>query len=108
MATFLGEFEHLLLLALVHLGEDAHTVSIRAVLEDWADRRVSPGAIYTALDRLEQRGFVSSAFGDPTPARGGKRRRHYTLRPAGAAALKSSQATIARLSRQLAPKLRAL
>lgn len=108
MSRFLGEFEHLLLLSLVHLGDEAYTARIRKTLEAWTDRTVSPGAVYTALERLERRGVVVSTFGAPTPARGGKRKKFYTLEPAGAAALKASQQTIARLSRTLAPKLRSL
>jgi DNA-binding PadR family transcriptional regulator len=108
MPTFLGEFEHLLLLALIELGDEAYTASIREVLEDWTGRSVSPGAIYTALERLERRGLVQSVFGDPTPERGGKRKKFYHLRPPGATALKASQETILRLSRALAPKLRSL
>ncbi|HUF47409.1 MAG TPA: helix-turn-helix transcriptional regulator [Vicinamibacterales bacterium] len=108
MAAYLGEFEHLLLLALLRLGDDAYTASIRGVLEDWTRRSVSPGAIYTALERLERRGFVQSKFGEPTPERGGKRKKFYRLRPAGSAALRASQETIQRVSSQLASKLRSL
>jgi DNA-binding PadR family transcriptional regulator len=108
MSAFLGAFEHLLLLAVIALGDDAYTASIREILEDWAGKPISPGAIYTALERLERRGLVQSVFGDPTPERGGKRKKFYRLRPRGATALKASQETILRLSRALAPKLRSL
>jgi len=108
MSTFLGAFEHLLLLSLIDLGENAYTASIREVLEDWTGKPISPGAIYTALERLERRGFVESVFGDPTPERGGKRKKFYRLRPAGTSAIRTSQETLLRLSRQLAPKLRSL
>ncbi len=108
MARFLGPFEHLLLLALAHLGEDAYTVSIRTFLEDATRRSVSPGAIYTALTRLERRGFVRSRFGEPTPERGGKRKKYYRLEPRGAAAVRDAQQQLARLGRSLEPKLRSL
>lgn len=108
MSAFLGAFEHLLLLTVIDLGENAYTASIREILEDWAGKPISPGAIYTALERLERRGFVESVFGEPTPERGGKRKRFYRLRPAGATAVRASQETLLRLSRQLAPKLRSL
>lgn len=101
MRRHLGEFEQVLLLALAHLGEDAYGVSIAALIEGRTGRVLSPGAIYTALDRLERRGFVSSRWGDPTPERGGKRKRYYRLRPAGASTLRQAQDTLARMARGL-------
>jgi len=108
MARFLGSFEHLLLLALAHLGNEAYTVPIRAFLEEHTGRAVSPGAIYTALNRLEARGFVSSRFGDPTPERGGKRKKFYRLEPEGAAAVSDTQQQLSRLGRSLSVRLRSL
>ena len=108
MPRFLGPFEHLLLLALARLGDDAYTASIRAFLEDATERTVSPGAIYTALNRLERRGFVSSRFGDPTPERGGKRKKFYRLETPGASAVRDAQQQLARLGRTVAPRLRSL
>lgn len=105
MRTFLGEFEQLLLLALLRLGTDAYGTRIRAEIEARTGRTVSPGAIYTALDRLERRGLVSSRLGEPTPQRGGKRKRYYRLQPAGAALLRDAQSALARMSRGLKPKL---
>jgi PadR family transcriptional regulator PadR len=101
----LREFEQLLLAALAHLGEDAHGGSIRRLIETRTSRLVSPGAIYTACDRLERRGFLSSDLGEPTPERGGKRKRYYRLRPAGAAALRAQQAAQAGMLRGLKAKL---
>ena len=66
---------------------------------------VSPGAIYTALDRLEQRGLVTSRLGDPTPQRGGKRKRYYRIEPQGAELLRRSHAALARMAHGLEPKL---
>jgi len=108
MSRYLGPFEHLLLLALAHLGDDAYTVSIRSFLEDATGRSVSPGAIYTALTRLERRGVVSSRFGDPTPERGGKRKKYFRLEPPGVAAVREAQHQLSRLGKALAPKLRSL
>jgi len=108
MPRALGSFEHLLLLALAHLGDDAYTVPIRGFLEDQTGRTVSPGAIYTALARLEARGFVTSRFGDPTPERGGKRKKFYRLAPDGAAAVSETHEQLSRLGRSLSAKLRAL
>jgi DNA-binding PadR family transcriptional regulator len=82
-AHTLGDFEQLILFALIRLGADAYGVTIRNQIAARTGRAVSPGALYTALDRLEKRGLVASRLGDPTPQRGGKRKRLYTLQPAG-------------------------
>ncbi len=105
MGTFLGEFEHLLLLALVHLEDDAYGARIRRVIEQRTGRTVSPGAVYTALDRLERRRLVSSWLGEPTPQRGGKRKRYYRLESAGTRALRQSQDALGRMMKGLRPKL---
>ena len=101
----LREFEQVLLLALAHLGEEAHGGSIRRLIESRTGRLVSPGAIYTACDRLERRGLLSSALGEPTPERGGKRKRYYRLEPEGAELLRRSHQALTRMARGLAPKL---
>ena len=108
MANALGEFEQLLLLALLHLeGDTAHGVSIRATIEQRTGRRVSAGAVYTALDRLEQRGLVSSRLGEPgAPGqRGGRPRRYYRLERAGARALERSLDTLTAMARGARPRL---
>ena len=79
MRQHLGEFEQLLLFALLDLEDQAHGVAIRRAIEDKTGRVVSPGAIYTALERLVGRGFVASEIGDTTPERGGRRRKFYRL-----------------------------
>lgn len=106
MRTYLGEFEQLLLLALIQLkDDDAYGGRIRTLIEERAGRPVSPGAIYTALDRLEQRGLVDSRLGDPTPLRGGKRKRFYRILPEGAELLRRSNAALARMAKGLDPGL---
>ena len=105
MRTYLGEFEQLLLLSLLHLKEDAYGLRVRQVIEARTRRTVSPGAVYTALDRLERRGLVSSRLGEPTPQRGGKRKRYYRLEPRGAALLRESQEALRRMARGLEPEL---
>jgi len=105
MRTYLGEFEQLLLLAVVHLDEDAYGTRIRETIARRTGRTVSPGAIYTALDRLERRKLVTSSLGDPTPERGGKRKRYYRPQPAGVALLRRSQDALGRMARGLKPKL---
>jgi DNA-binding PadR family transcriptional regulator len=84
MATSLGEFELVLLLAVIRLKDDAYGVTIRRAIEDSTGRNVSAGAVYTALGRLETRGFVTSTQGDTIPERTGMRRRYYKVRPEGA------------------------
>ena len=105
MRTYLGEFEQLLLLALWHLKDEAYGVRIRESIETRTGRAVSPGAVYTALDRLERRRLVSSRLSDPTPQRGGKRKRYYRLEPTGAALLRESQNALRRMASGLNPEL---
>jgi PadR family transcriptional regulator, regulatory protein PadR len=105
MRSYLGEFEQLLLLALLQLDEAAYGARVREAIEARTGRTISPGAVYTALDRLEARGLVLSYLGEPTPQRGGKRKRYYRLEPGGAELLRRSHAAIARMARGLEPKL---
>jgi DNA-binding PadR family transcriptional regulator len=83
----LGEFEQLILLAILRLGDGAYGVTIRAELADRAGRTIAPGALYTALERLEAKGLVRSRMGDPTPQRGGRAKRYVTVTGAGIQAL---------------------
>jgi PadR family transcriptional regulator len=105
MRTYLGEFEQLLLLALLHLREDAYGARIREEIQARTGRLVSPGAVYTALDRLERRELVSSRLGDPTAQRGGKRKRYYRLQPAGATLLRESHNALRRMALGVKPRL---
>lgn len=98
MADYLGEFEHLMLLAIARLGEDAHGVTVREMLWTRAKRRVSYGAIYSAVRRLEDKGLLKSALGDPSPVRGGRARKLLTLTPRGKAAVKDATAAIGRMA----------
>ena len=79
----LREFEELVLLAVLIAAPEAYGASLQQVLAHEASRDVSIGAIYTALDRLTRKGFVTSELGDPTPVRGGRRKRQYALTPIG-------------------------
>jgi len=101
----LGAFEQLLLLALVRLGDDTYGVPIREEIEGRTGRLISPGAIYTALDRLETRGLVRSRLGDASAARGGKRKRLYRLTARGAGAIAQAHSTMAQMAHGLKPKL---
>ena len=106
MRAYLGEFEQLLLFALIELQDDAYGGKVRETIEQRTGRSVSPGAVYTALDRLETRGLVSSTLGEPTAQRGGKRKRYYRIEPEGRELLRRSHDAIISMSKGLAPKLR--
>ncbi|MGD2123244.1 MAG: PadR family transcriptional regulator [Gemmatimonadota bacterium] len=79
----LREFEELVLLSVLIATPDAYGPSLQQILEEEAGRKASLGAIYTALERLARKGLVLSELGDPTPVRGGRRKRHYELTPEG-------------------------
>lgn len=89
-AAALGDFEQLVLLGVrrLELQESAYGAAIRQEIHARSGRDVSINAVYTTLDRLEGKGFLKSWVGDPTPQRGGRRRKFYALRPAGVAALR--------------------
>src|SRR5262245_21582977 len=87
----LGDFEQLVLLGVLRLGQDrAYGAAIRQEIHARSGRDVSINAVYTTLDRLEGKGFLKSHVGDPTPQRGGRRRKFYGVRPAGIAALRQA------------------
>ncbi len=90
----LGEFEQIVMLALVRLGSDAYGATVCAEIEKRSGRGVSVSAVHTTLERLEQKGLVKSRIGDPTPQRGGKRKRHYEVAALGMKALQSSYRSI--------------
>jgi len=83
----LGEFEQLVLLALIRLGPDAYGATIRREIEARTSRDLAISAVYITLDRLETKGMVRSKVGEPTPQRGGRRRKHFMLQPAGRRAI---------------------
>jgi DNA-binding PadR family transcriptional regulator len=93
----LGEFEQSVLLAIAHLGDDAYGVSVRREIERRTARTIAVGALYTALDRLERKGYVSSRMSDPTPERGGRSKRHFRLRASGATALRQARQRLNRM-----------
>ena len=91
MATGLGEFEQIVLLAILRLGDAAYGVTIQAEIAQHTGRAPSPGALYTTLDRVEEKGFVVSRLGDPTPQRGGRAKRYFKVTKAGIEAVKRAQ-----------------
>jgi DNA-binding PadR family transcriptional regulator len=99
----LGEFEQVALLALIRLGSNAYGARIRREIAERTGRDVSLGAIYTTLERLERKGFVSSARGAPTPERGGRAKRFYRIAAPGEQALQRSRETMDRMWEGLVP-----
>jgi PadR family transcriptional regulator, regulatory protein PadR len=97
--TALGEFEQVVLLAVLRLDNEAYAVSIGDEILRCTGRAVSRGSIYITLDRLETKGYVKSRLGDPTPERGGRAKRYYTLRPRGLDALRESRRALVALWR---------
>lgn len=98
----LGEFEQLVLLAILRLREEAGASDIRHEIQDRARRKVSRGALYATLDRLERKGYLDWETESATPDRGGIPRRRFAVTPHGVEALRLSQEAILRLSRGLA------
>jgi PadR family transcriptional regulator len=93
----LGDLEQLVMLAVLRLGEAAYGASIQRELATRARRKVSLGTVHVTLMRLENKGLVRSWLGDPSPNRGGKARRHYSLERGGEKALRATRDTMARM-----------
>jgi DNA-binding PadR family transcriptional regulator len=101
----LGEFEVIVLMATLHLGQDAFGSAIRTEIERRTGRAVSRGAVYITLDRLEEKGLLQSKLGDPSARRGGRPKRLFKVPPPGVKAVKHSVAMLARMHRGLEPIL---
>jgi PadR family transcriptional regulator PadR len=87
----LGEFEQVVLLAVLRLEDNAYGVTIRSEIASCTGREPTPGALYTTLDRMEDKGIVRSRLGEATPQRGGRAKRYFVVTKAGRAALISAQ-----------------
>lgn len=98
---YLGEFEQLVLLAILQLGTDARALDIRRELEEQANRATARGALYATLERLGSKGLLEWEVEDSTPTRGGLPRRRFIVTRAGLDALRFSRQAIANLSRGL-------
>ena len=96
-ATPLGEFEQVVLLAILRLGDSAYGVSIRTEIESCVRRKTSPGALYTTLERLERKGLVAARSGEPTPERGGRAKRFYKVTKEGRGRIIDAQSAFRRL-----------
>jgi DNA-binding PadR family transcriptional regulator len=101
----LGEFEQLILFAILELGDEAYGGSIRECIEQRTGRVVSSGAIYTALGRMADKGLVSAEVGEPSGDGPGRPRKYYAIEPAGARALKQSYSTIQAMAGGLVARL---
>jgi PadR family transcriptional regulator len=95
---YLGEFEHIVVLALVRLGDQAYGVTVRREIEERIGREVSIGAIYATLDRLEAKGYVKSQLGDPTPERGGRSKRYFRVSARGIAAVNRTHQALQKMT----------
>ena len=98
MGKALGEFEQLILMALLHLGDNAYGVTIRGEIKERTGRTVAIGAVYTALARLLRNEYVSYRVGEPTSKRGGRRKKYYSIEPPGVEALKRSYGVLFRMA----------
>ena len=105
MADWLGEFEQVVLFAVLQLEDEAYGVTVREEIKRRTGRAVSAGAVYTTLERLEARRFVTSRWGDPTPERGGKRKRFFAITAAGRQALARSYQAVRAMARGAATRL---
>ena len=95
----LGEFEYLMLTAAARLGDDAYGVAIRQGIEEATGRPCSLGALYTTLDRLETKGFITTWMGNPTPQRGGRPKRMVRVTAKGIHAATDFYRAVMRVSR---------
>ena len=87
----MGEFEQLVLLALLRLDNEAYGMEVREEIEKRTGREVSYGAVYTTLDRLERKRFVAHRMGEATPERGGRAKKYFRALPEGREALRQTQ-----------------
>lgn len=94
----LGDFEQLVLLALVRLGDRAYGIAIHQEIVERGGRDVSVAAVYKTLERLEDKGFAASSVGEPTAERGGRRKKFFQIRPAGLRALRHAIASLKRMA----------
>jgi len=104
-AGLLGEFEVVVLMAVLHLGGDAYGSTIRDEIERRSDRQVSRGAVYITLERLQEKGLLASKMGETTPGRGGRPKRLFRVTPAGVKAVRQSVAVLTRMHKGLEPIL---
>jgi DNA-binding PadR family transcriptional regulator len=105
MKPTLGDLEQIVLLALLQLGDDAYGVAVQREIASRIGRDLSLGAIYSTLVRLEEKGLVSTRLGEPSPTRGGRRKKLYAVEPAGREAIRAAMTALRSMSRGLKPVL---
>jgi DNA-binding PadR family transcriptional regulator len=98
---YLGEFEHIIMLALLRLEDRAYGVTVRQEIELRTRREVSIGAVYATLDRLEKKGYVKSRRSDPTPERGGRSKRFFRVTAPGVTAVNQIQRALSSMTEGL-------
>jgi len=98
---YLGEFEHIVLLAVLRLDDQAYGVTVRREIEACMKWEVLIGAIYATLDRLEAKGYVQSRAGDPTPERGGRSKRFFRVTSQGVSAVNRTHRALRSLTEGL-------
>lgn len=99
--SFLGEFELLVMLSVLHAGDEAYGVTIREAIEERTGRAVSRGALYLTLERLAEKGYLRGRLADPSRARGHRPRKYYRVQRAGLRAIRDSRATVTQMWRGL-------
>ncbi len=100
----MGEFEQIVLLALLRLGNDAYGMEIRQEIERRTGRETSYGAVYTTLDRLDRKGYVTFRMGDATAERGGRARKYFRVEAAGRRALTETRERLAVMWEGVSPR----
>jgi PadR family transcriptional regulator, regulatory protein PadR len=98
---FLGGFELLVLLALIRLGDDAYGVPISEAIEKSSGREVALGSVYITLERLQDKGLVSSELGEPTAVRGGRAKTYFRITAKGLREIRQAQRTLIKLWRDV-------
>jgi len=102
----LGQFEQVVLTAILALGDNAYGVTIHAQVEELSSpRKIARGAVYATLDRMEDKGLIASWMSEPTPERGGRSRRHYRLEKPGEKALRETAKQAQRLIETISKRL---
>ncbi len=95
--AYLGEFELMVLLVVIRLGENAYGVPISREIEQRSGREAALGSVYAALERMEEKGLVTSRLGDPTAERGGRAKRFFSVTPQGLSEVRQTQRTLTAL-----------
>ena len=101
----LGSLEQIVLIALMRLGSNAYGMTVRREIAERTGRDLSIGAVYATLERLEAKGYVSSALGEPTAERGGRAKRHFRIEASGQRALRATQDAMRKMTAGLKSRL---